>query len=312
MVILFVIFYFLIIRPQQLRTKQQARLLSTLKAGDRVVTSSGIVGVVITIKEKSVPPAVSIRSADAKFEITKESITQILADTATESYTAMKHNNLGWFICVICLVLWALVEIYPPTSRDLVQEFANRAQNRDANLTNIIAEATALQKAGTNSGFGVLQQAIGTNDIQKYFPRISATNQVRPNLYILNQLQRSASGKIKLGLDLQGGTSYLMEMDTTKLSGPEGTNKVGQMEISGALSQAIDVLRKRVDKFGVAEPVIQAAGASQILVQMPGLSPADKAQAETNLTKSAFLEFRLVNDKSSDMVEYNTGRQLSR
>ncbi len=85
MVILFVVFYFLIIRPQQLRTKQQARLLSTLKAGDRVVTSSGIVGVVITIKEKAVPPSVSIRSADAKFEITKESITQILADTATES-----------------------------------------------------------------------------------------------------------------------------------------------------------------------------------------------------------------------------------
>lgn len=85
MVLLFVVFYVLIIRPQQLRTKQQAKLLSTLKAGDRVVTSSGIVGVVITVKEKAVPQIVSIRSADAKFEVTKESITQILADTATES-----------------------------------------------------------------------------------------------------------------------------------------------------------------------------------------------------------------------------------
>ena len=86
MVLLVVVFYFILIRPQQQRSKQQAKLLSALKAGDKVVTSSGIVGVVITVKEKSSPPSVSIRSADAKFEITKASITEILADSAaTES-----------------------------------------------------------------------------------------------------------------------------------------------------------------------------------------------------------------------------------
>jgi preprotein translocase subunit YajC len=85
-ILLPIIFYFFLIRPQQQRTKQQNRLLSALKAGDRVVTSSGIVGVVITVREKAVPPSVSIRSADAKFEITKASITEILADSAaTES-----------------------------------------------------------------------------------------------------------------------------------------------------------------------------------------------------------------------------------
>ena len=86
MVLLVVVFYFILIRPQQLRSKQQAKLLSALKAGDRVMTSSGIVGVVITVKDKSVPPSVSIRSADAKFEVAKSSVTEILeASTATES-----------------------------------------------------------------------------------------------------------------------------------------------------------------------------------------------------------------------------------
>ena len=222
----------------------------------------------------------------------------------------MKQNNFSWFILVVCIVLWAVYEVYPPTSRDLVAEFTSRAQNQDAAFKEILLQAAELQKTGTNSTFAALQQAIGTNEIQKYFPGISATNQVRPNLYILNRLQRESSGKIKLGLDLQGGTAYLVEMDTTKLGGPGGTNQVAAADVSGALSQAIEVLRKRIDKFGVAEPVIQAAGQNQILVQLPGLSPADKESAINAIKKPAFLEFRMVHDKSYDIVEENSGRLL--
>jgi len=75
MVLLVVVFYFMLIRPQQQRAKQQARLISELKAGDKVVTSSGIVGVVISVKDRTV----SLRSADAKMEVTKASVTEILA-----------------------------------------------------------------------------------------------------------------------------------------------------------------------------------------------------------------------------------------
>jgi preprotein translocase subunit YajC len=85
-ILLPVVFYFILMRPQQQRSKQQAKLMAALKAGDRVLTSSGIVGVVITVKDKAVPPLVSIRSADAKFEVAKSSITEILeAGATTES-----------------------------------------------------------------------------------------------------------------------------------------------------------------------------------------------------------------------------------
>ena len=78
-----VMMYFMIFRPQQQRSKQQARLLAALKSGDKVVTSSGIVGVVITVKDKTV----SLRSMDAKMEVTKPSITEILesSDDASTS-----------------------------------------------------------------------------------------------------------------------------------------------------------------------------------------------------------------------------------
>jgi preprotein translocase subunit YajC len=81
MVLLVVVFYFILIRPQQQRAKQQARLISELKSGDKVVTSSGIVGVVISVKDRTV----SLRSMDAKMEVTKASVTEILAGETAES-----------------------------------------------------------------------------------------------------------------------------------------------------------------------------------------------------------------------------------
>jgi preprotein translocase subunit YajC len=81
MVLLVVVFYFVLIRPQQKRAKELAKLVSSIKAGDKVVTASGIIGTVITVKDKTV----SLRSADTKLEVTKASVTEILeSSTPTE------------------------------------------------------------------------------------------------------------------------------------------------------------------------------------------------------------------------------------
>ena len=56
-----------------MRAKQQDSLLKNLKSNDRVVTSSGIVGIVISVKEKSV----TLRSADSKLEVLKSAVTEI-------------------------------------------------------------------------------------------------------------------------------------------------------------------------------------------------------------------------------------------
>jgi preprotein translocase subunit YajC len=79
MILLVVVFYFILIRPQQQRAKQQSKLLATLKAGDRVVTAAGIIGLVVAVKDKTV----TLRSADAKFEVTKASVTEIIPDDAS-------------------------------------------------------------------------------------------------------------------------------------------------------------------------------------------------------------------------------------
>jgi SecD/SecF fusion protein len=216
----------------------------------------------------------------------------------------MKQNNFGRFIFVVLVICWSLYEIYPPTSRDLIQEFTKQADNQNATFTNILKQVDVLRQANTNAAeFTVLQQAIGTNDIQPFFP-MDAKAQLYPTTFILNQLQRDASGKIKLGLDLQGGTSFLVEMDTNKLASADNTNKLVQSsDISGAIAQAVEVLRKRVDSFGVAEPVIQPVGGNQILVQLPGLSQSVKESAKEQIQKAAYLEFRMVKDDSDQILK---------
>ena len=69
-----VLMYFLLFRPQQQQRARQAKLIAALKSGDKVVTSGGIIGVVTSVKDRTV----SLRSADAKMEVTKSSVTEIL------------------------------------------------------------------------------------------------------------------------------------------------------------------------------------------------------------------------------------------
>ena len=73
LLLLVVVFYFALIRPQQKKAKDHAELLKTVRAGDKIVTTGGVVAVVVTVKDKTL----SIRSADAKFEIIKSAVAEI-------------------------------------------------------------------------------------------------------------------------------------------------------------------------------------------------------------------------------------------
>ena len=73
--------YFLMFRPQQKKAREHAELLKTIKNGDKVVTTAGILGTIVGIKEKSV----SIRSADTKLEVLKSSISDITERDSSES-----------------------------------------------------------------------------------------------------------------------------------------------------------------------------------------------------------------------------------
>lgn len=72
-----------------------------------------------------------------------------------------------------------------------------------------------------------------------------------------------------------------------------------------AVSQALETIRNRIDKFGVAEPLIQKQGESEIAIQLPGLRDAERAIQL--IGKTAVLEFRLLDDSMDPSVALRKG-----
>jgi SecD/SecF fusion protein len=88
---------------------------------------------------------------------------------------------------------------------------------------------------------------------------------------------------LKLGLDLQGGMHVVLQVDQSKLKEDERRD---------AVDRALEIIRNRVDQFGVTEPLIVKQGNDRIVVELPGLQDVDRAQ--TLIGQTAQLEFKLL------------------
>jgi len=93
---------------------------------------------------------------------------------------------------------------------------------------------------------------------------------------------------LKRGLDLQGGMHLALELDQSKQVSADPKRD---------LELALTVLRKRVDEFGVTEPVTQMVGDDRIVVELPGID--DPARAKAIVQRSAFLEFRITDETNA-------------
>jgi SecD/SecF fusion protein len=100
-----------------------------------------------------------------------------------------------------------------------------------------------------------------------------------------------ASKETKLGLDLQGGVQLVYEGQPTAQQ-PTVTQE--------ALQRSLDIMRKRVDAFGVSEPELLLAGDRQIEVNLPGVADAERAAQQVGSTAQLFFY-----DWESDLLDEN-------
>lgn len=112
------------------------------------------------------------------------------------------------------------------------------------------------------------------------FPRTVVERVKRNGVFVYDTVTRVP---LKRGLDLQGGMSLALEIDESKQT---------VADKSEALDRAIKVVRQRIDEFGVSEPVVQKVGTDRIVVELPGIDDAERAQDVVQ--KSAFLEFQIT------------------
>jgi protein-export membrane protein SecD len=105
--------------------------------------------------------------------------------------------------------------------------------------------------------------------------------------------------KYKLGLDLNGGSHLVYKADTSKLTGSD---------VSDAMTALRDVIERRVNLFGVSEPIVQTekgglvgGGEDRLVVELPGVTDVKKAIELIGQTPN--LEFKLVRESVKDLSQ---------
>ena len=106
------------------------------------------------------------------------------------------------------------------------------------------------------------------------------------------------SQRINLGLDLQGGMHLVLRVDVSHVP-PEARDK----DVTGV---ALEIVRNRIDQFGVREPLIQRQGVDHILVQLPGIT--DRERAIKLIGQTALLKFELVSDNTRLLQQAQDGK----
>lgn len=117
------------------------------------------------------------------------------------------------------------------------------------------------------------------------FPRTVVERVNRNGVFVYDTLRRVP---LKRGLDLQGGMHLALEVDESK-----GTFA----DKSLAIDKALTVVRNRIDRFGVSEPLVQKAGSERIIVELPGID--DPQRAQDVVQQTAFLQFLIVDETQS-------------
>ncbi len=102
--------------------------------------------------------------------------------------------------------------------------------------------------------------------------------------------------RLKGGIDILGGSSFLMYVQPRV--GEDGI----EMPITPSqVDKAIEVVEKRLNGMGTAEPIIARQGSNGILLQMPGVEPAESDRIEETLKKVAKLELRQVSPRNDEV-----------
>ncbi|MDP7012188.1 MAG: tetratricopeptide repeat protein [Verrucomicrobiota bacterium] len=175
--------------------------------------------------------------------------------------------------------------------RNLLEVFEKLGKNKDEEFDRILKEARAKADSSGAMTYEDWSAVLKETELSKYFKVPRQMEGADTNRAILRGLEHKA------GLDLKGGSQFVIELKVDGLDDPEG-----------AVNQAMNVLRRRVDRFGVAEPVIQNMGGNKIIIQIVGIPQTKREEIKRHIQRVASLRFQLVDvDSQGREVEYQPG-----
>ena len=214
----------------------------------------------------------------------------------------MLKRNLWKILLSLALVAWAASELVPLQDAPSFAEFAKaHATAKPAEFAKLVDDAAALKKSGTVVSEFVGLKQIGKYlklDLSQYFPDIRLEDSLksieRRNDILLGELLRRSKARLQKGLDLAGGIAVTLEVDPKAIDGKGNVDTQKEK-----ITKAIEIISKRVNAFGVAEPLIRPVGTNRIEIQLPGLNTKDNPEVVENVKKPARLDFRIAHPSLS-------------
>ena len=226
-----------------------------------------------------------------------------------------KQPIIGRLLLVLVLVLWTLSEWYPPQGTNMIDAFDQGATGQKEQIVAKLRDAASKVNEDDELSLDTWLDAVGDADLRELFPAKTnslqsalkldnpaweapdAEQKTKINRAILSRIQKASQGKVKLGLDLKGGTQFVVQVE------PKTDDKGNLQPVnSDQLTKAMEIMRRRVDAFGLAEPLIQTSGEDKIIIQVPALSQDDRKQARDIISEVAKLEFRLTHPQSQSLI----------
>ncbi|MDR2980916.1 MAG: protein translocase subunit SecD [Puniceicoccales bacterium] len=249
-------------------------------------------------------------------------------------------SKIFWKLFASALFLaYAIYQLIPLQTTPFDQYIQDRATARQAEFKEILAQAEKRVAAYNDPAvpedkksqtmynalrdIGMGKGESGRNvDLSQFFTDmhlVKEQNIERKNGFVLQELLQQSQGKLKLGLDLQGGVSFTLRIDPKNFEAKEeglseqekkdarAVAKDTEERLKEGLGRAITVMEGRINAYGVAEPQIRPIGNDSIEIQLPGQDIANNPDAINALKKPAKLEFRMVHrylDPDPDMPEH--------
>jgi len=207
----------------------------------------------------------------------------------------MLKRNLWKILLSVAIAAWAAAELLPLKDTPFVDYVRTHVSAKPLEFAKLLDEAAAMKKSGAAPSEFVALKRLGKErklDLSQYFPDVrledSLKNVEKRNDILLTELLHRSKGKLQLGLDLNGGVAFTLEVDESVAS--KETLEVRKEK----LTKAIEIIGSRINAFGVAEPVIRQVGDNRIEVQLPGLNTKDNPDIVDQVKAPARLDFRVV------------------
>jgi len=212
-------------------------------------------------------------------------------------------NSILWKLIVTAIIMaWAILSLFPLNDTDFRDYVMAEPVANAEDFNDLIAEVDAKVRDDYPfvSSLRDTANAKGIDLHAEHFPHVAMVPEPkleRRNKIITDYLYEQSRGKLKKGLDLDGGVSLVLSIGSgapteADIAAGEEAEEEDVNKSTDFLEKAVEIISDRVNGMGVAEPVVRPLPPNRIEVQLPGVDLSQNPELIEGMVRAARLDFR--------------------